>query len=194
MSDADFFRWCDFKRPNANLSPHRFAIELPERQIINNCSWDQIMAICDQFKADNPSGHLTFDYKGFQCIIKFSNNTQFNGYIMMPKPQRDWLGQNRQALEQYEPHGGITCESALDGPGFGFDCAHGGDQQINPFNRNGPMMENPDGRQITFKTPEFVEAELRAWADHLASVLRAAQIPAEHLPMWDEPAEPADQA
>lgn len=90
----------------------------------------------------------------------------------MTPEQREWLDQNRGLLEQYQPHGGITCYSALEGaPGFGFDCAHRGDQQIYPLSRNGPMMENPDGWQPTFKTPEFVEAELRAWADYLASIL-----------------------
>lgn len=203
MSAKAFLDWMNtsFELPKANLPANRFAIELANGEVRRNCSWDEIMAVCDQFKADNPYGVLTFNYMGFLCQILFGL-TQFNGYIQMTQEQRDWFDQNRQALEQYEPHGGITCECAVGGtPGFGFDCAHAGDQQINPMSRNGPLFENPDDWQPSFKTPEFVEAELRAWADHLASVLPAEpapqlpQLPADlvaFMARWDE--EPAGQA
>ena len=208
MSATAFLDWLNtsFEHPKANLPPNRFAIELPN-EIHRNCTWDQIMAVCDEFAATYPDGFRTFNYKGFQCSILFSL-TKFNGYIQMTQEQRDWFDQNRHALEQYHPHGGITCEYALKrAPGFGFDCAHANDQQINPISQNGPLFENPDGLETTFKTPEFVEAELRAWADHLASVLPAVpaaqlhQLPADleaFLARWDdvplEQAEPAEQA
>ena len=90
----------------------------------------------------------------------------------MTQAQRDWFDANRGALEEIQPHGGITCENAANGaPGFGFDCAHSGDQQTNPLSRAGPMFEDAHGRESTFKTPEYVAHELRQWADHLAAIL-----------------------
>lgn len=192
ISAKSVFNW-----PNASskpLNPNRFAIELPNGEVQHNCPWDRIMAVCTKFATTNPGGSITINYKGLLCQIRLTD-TQFNGYIQMTQEQRDWFEANPQALEQYEPHGGITCGCALEGaPGYGFDCAHAGDQQINPISRNGPLYENSDGLETTFKTPEFVEAELRTWADHLASVLPAElapqlpQLPADlvaFMERWD---------
>lgn len=170
-----FMKWYDTfnKSPGPNPSPNRFAFELPNHKIHRDCLAEQILAIRDQFMANNPTGRFTFNYKGFKCFIVF-NNTNFNGYIQTTLEQRKWFEQNRHTLEQYEPHGGITCESALNGtPGFGFDCAHYGDLQIDPTNLISQLAENPYGWQYPFKTPEFVDAELRNWADHLVSILPA---------------------
>ena len=203
MSAKTFLNWLDtsFELPKRNLPVDRFAIESANGEVRRKCSWDQIMAICDQFATIYPDGFRTFDYNGFQCHIRFTLG-QFNGYIQMTQEQRDWFGVNTQVLEQYEPHGGITSMGAInDTPGYGFDCAHIRDQQINPMSRNGPIFENIDGLETTFKTPEFVEAELRAWADHLASVLPAElkptlpQLPADLVAFMERlNEEPTEQA
>jgi len=156
---------------NHNLPVNRFAIETAPDEIQRNRTWAQIMDVCDKFKAAHPDGLHQFAYKGFECQILFCR-THFNGYIQMTQEQRYWFEANRALMEETQSHGGITCESAANGCiGFGFNCAHMGDQQTNPLSRAGPMFEDMHKHDTTFKTPEYVAHELRVWADYLASIL-----------------------
>ena len=174
MANYKFAAFLDFVQDTlnqeanaANLPANRFALENSGDEVIR-CSWARIQEVVDNFRLGNNGDLNTFQHLGFDCQIRFCLS-HFNGYIRMNQAQRDWLEANRDQLETYQPHGEITCEGALDGPGFGFDCAHYKDIQTNPLNRSVPMFGVREG--ATFKTPDFVRSELVRWAEHINSIL-----------------------
>lgn len=180
MANSNFADFLNFlhdtfnQEANAvNLPANWFALENSGDEIIK-CTWARIQDVVDNFRTVNNGDLHTFQHLGFECRIVFCLS-QFNGYIQVTQAQRDWFDNNRDKLEAYQPHGGITCESAQDEPGFGFDCAHFGDIQTNQLSRSGPMFEVREG--ATFKTPDFVRSELVRWAEHLRSILDEANVP-----------------
>jgi hypothetical protein len=174
MANYKFAAFLDFVQDAINqeanadkLLTNRFALENSGGEIIR-CTWARIQEVADNFRKENNGETYTFQHLGFECRIVFCLS-QFNGYIQMTQAQRDWFEANRDKLEAYQPHGGITCETSGGGPGFGFDCAHFTDIQTNPMSRSGPMFEVREG--ATFKTPDFVRGELIRWAEHLHAIL-----------------------
>jgi hypothetical protein len=70
---------------------------------------------------------LTFNYKGYACLIKRTPLGVLNGYVDIPMSIADSLDPG--FLERLTVHGGITYSAKDDDDAhrIGFDCAHAGD-------------------------------------------------------------------
>jgi hypothetical protein len=169
--------------PNNNLRmapvtqiPHEkvYTVELADGVKITR-TWK---VIYDTFMARRASDHVTIQLPSGLTGQVVASIFGYNGYIAMSEDQADFLNSHPNFYD-YTPHGDITAGCSVGGkPGFGFDCGHYGDIQINPCDATTPHVTfgGSDYSGKSFKDASFVECQLRKWAEHMEKLLDEMQV------------------